>query len=262
MDLQSKRVAVIGCGAVGSHVAQALAQSGVGMLRLIDDENLECGNVHRHLLGARFIGDSKARGLVARLTEDYPRLMAVPFTRTVQDLLRDSPEAITNNDAIVCALGDETLERRLNALLGDKLPRVHTWVEPHGIGGYVLNIGLPKLRGCYACLFVRDEAGALFNAASLTKSGQVLQQTLDGCLGTFTPYGAMDAQIAAIHAAQAVIRVLQGKQTVNSLLSWMGESDEFLAQGLELSIRAKQFQTGIPKVNTTFARGDCEVCHA
>lgn len=54
----------------------------------------------------------------------------------------------------------------------------------------------------------------------------------------------------------------QGKQTVDSLLSWMGESDEFLAQDLELSIRAKQFQTGIPKANTTFARGDCEVCHA
>ena len=48
VDLRSKRVAVVGCGAIGSHVAQALAQSGVGTLRLVDDEKLECGNIHRH----------------------------------------------------------------------------------------------------------------------------------------------------------------------------------------------------------------------
>jgi hypothetical protein len=48
------------------------AQSGVGTLRLIDDEKLECGNVHRHFLGARFINESKPRGLMVRLTEDYP----------------------------------------------------------------------------------------------------------------------------------------------------------------------------------------------
>jgi hypothetical protein len=179
----------------------------------------------------------------------------------VQDLLRDSPDAIVNNDVVVCASGDETLERRLNDVLRDKLPRVHTWIEPYGIAGHVLTTGLPKQRGCYGCLFERVDTGALFNAANLTKSGQVFQQTLDGCLGTFTPYGATDAKIAAIRAARAVVRLLQGRQIENSLLSWMGEKTEFLDQGLELSGRARQFQESFSSSNTTFARGDCEFCN-
>ena len=89
----------------------------------------------------------------------------------------------------------------------------------------------------------------------------MLQQTLDGCLGTFTPYGAMDAQVTAIHASRAAIDLAQGLQTDNSLLSWMGDKTEFLAEGLELSKRAKQLEQG-PVTKTAFASGECEYCHA
>ena len=48
MVLQSKRVAVIGVGAIGSHVAELLVRSGVGELHLFDYDRLWPANLVRH----------------------------------------------------------------------------------------------------------------------------------------------------------------------------------------------------------------------
>ena len=47
-ELQSKRVAVIGVGAIGSHVADLLVRSGVGALHLVDFDHLWPANLIRH----------------------------------------------------------------------------------------------------------------------------------------------------------------------------------------------------------------------
>ncbi len=46
--LQGKRVAILGVGAVGSHVAELLARAGVGTLRLVDSDRLWPANLIRH----------------------------------------------------------------------------------------------------------------------------------------------------------------------------------------------------------------------
>lgn len=48
VELKEKRVAVFGCGAIGSNLACRLAEAGAGMLRLIDADILRPGNVVRH----------------------------------------------------------------------------------------------------------------------------------------------------------------------------------------------------------------------
>ncbi len=47
--LQRSHVAVFGLGGVGSHVAEALARSGVGALTLVDADKLEPSNINRQL---------------------------------------------------------------------------------------------------------------------------------------------------------------------------------------------------------------------
>src|SRR5579884_22874 len=48
--LRFARVALVGCGATGSSVAQLLARAGVGTLRIIDRDYVEASNLQRQML--------------------------------------------------------------------------------------------------------------------------------------------------------------------------------------------------------------------
>jgi len=67
--LADKRVAVVGIGALGSHLAEDLARSGVGALTLVDGELLRPGNCIRHVLGHKSVGISKAVGMRTHLDQ-------------------------------------------------------------------------------------------------------------------------------------------------------------------------------------------------
>ena len=54
--LATKGVAIVGCGAVGSFVAEGLARAGVGILTLQDGDILRPGNLVRHLATEREVG--------------------------------------------------------------------------------------------------------------------------------------------------------------------------------------------------------------
>lgn len=61
---------IVGCGAVGGHVAQNLARAGVGRLRLVDHDQPERHNLHRQVLFDEHdvaTGRSKAEAAAARL---------------------------------------------------------------------------------------------------------------------------------------------------------------------------------------------------
>ena len=58
--LRTKRVALFGAGAIGSHVALLLSECGLGHLIIIDCDVLRPGNVVRHMADRRLIGYPKA----------------------------------------------------------------------------------------------------------------------------------------------------------------------------------------------------------
>ena len=70
--LASRRVVIVGCGAIGAPVASQLAMAGVGDLLLIDPESLAWANVGRHPLGAASVGFGKASELAKKLTVTFP----------------------------------------------------------------------------------------------------------------------------------------------------------------------------------------------
>ena len=65
--LASKKVGIVGCGALGSKIAASLARSGVGGFVLIDADILKPGNLVRHELDVGSLGAHKAEALAARL---------------------------------------------------------------------------------------------------------------------------------------------------------------------------------------------------
>ena len=69
--LESKHVAVFGAGSIGSHLALALAEAGLGKLRLIDGDTLRPGNMVRH--AAIFsVGENKASATAVRISISAP----------------------------------------------------------------------------------------------------------------------------------------------------------------------------------------------
>ncbi|KIQ03283.1 thiamin biosynthesis protein [Pseudomonas fulva] len=67
--LKAAKVAVVGCGSVGSKVAVHLARSGVGRFVLVDADVLASGNLVRNELDWRAVGMHKSKALAARLQE-------------------------------------------------------------------------------------------------------------------------------------------------------------------------------------------------
>ena len=67
--LAGASAAVIGCGAVGSFLAEILARSGVGRIVLVDDDRLMPGNCVRHLAGPRHVPQFKVDAIEAILAE-------------------------------------------------------------------------------------------------------------------------------------------------------------------------------------------------
>jgi len=66
-NLTQRKVAIVGCGSLGSKLAAMLARSGVGKFILIDDDVLFAGNLVRHDLDWREIATHKVDGVARKI---------------------------------------------------------------------------------------------------------------------------------------------------------------------------------------------------
>ncbi len=74
--LQSAAVIVCGLGGVGSYVAESLARSGVGRLRLVDFDTVDLTNINRQLPAlTSTVGRVKTEVMAARLLDINPGLV-------------------------------------------------------------------------------------------------------------------------------------------------------------------------------------------
>ncbi len=258
--LLDKRVLVVGCGSVGSHVAMSLVSSGVGTLRLVDLQVLANANVHRHVLGVNAVGKKKAEALAAHILERFPHLKCTFDARDILTILDNEPQLASEYDLFIIALGDETLERRLNAVFKSDVRRVHVWLEPLGLGGHVLSTGCNDHPGCYECLLRLHENHGLVNMAGLVEPGQSFQRTLGACAGTFTPYGAIDAQRASVETVRIAMRILLDKDRIPLLGTWCSTHEGFGEGGYKLSPRGQLIPPGNYQEKRDFNRPECPVC--
>jgi hypothetical protein len=77
--LQAAAVGIIGVGSLGSAIAELLARGGVKNFVLIDGENIEVGNLSRHILTLHDLAQHKAKAVADRLKSISPHLFVVPL---------------------------------------------------------------------------------------------------------------------------------------------------------------------------------------
>lgn len=101
--LKHSRVAVFGVGGVGSYVAEALARSGVGELRLVDNDTVSLSNINRQLIATHeTLGRLKVEVMKERIVSINPQAQVV--THPVFYLPEEHQGLIDGCDYVVDAI--------------------------------------------------------------------------------------------------------------------------------------------------------------
>ncbi len=184
------RVCIVGCGALGSFQAEALARAGVGELRLIDRDYVEFSNLQRQFL----FDESDAEGELPKAVAAAKRLHKVNHLVQIEPLVTDltasnAEELIADCDLILD--GTDNFETRY--LINDiSVKHRISWLYGAAIGSYGIVMPIwPEHGPCFACVYPEPPQG--------------LQPTcdVDGVLASTT------ATVAALQVAMA-LRLLVG----------------------------------------------------
>ena len=103
-DLAGVRVAVIGCGAIGSFAADLLFRAGVRHLTLADGERLRPGNLVRHRAGAEHVGRRKTDAVLVCLASIDSDVSQVQTRGPLVDL-DDAAMLVKSHQVVLDATG-------------------------------------------------------------------------------------------------------------------------------------------------------------
>jgi molybdopterin/thiamine biosynthesis adenylyltransferase len=139
---------VVGCGALGSFHAAALARAGVGTLTILDRDYIELSNLHRQWL---FEESDAAEGL-PKAVAAARRLARINSSITVRPLVADLTAGNIDEllgGARVILDGTDNFETRF--LLNDyAVSRGIPWIYGAAVGSY--GLAMPVVPGRSACL--------------------------------------------------------------------------------------------------------------
>jgi molybdopterin-synthase adenylyltransferase len=208
--IQAASVCVVGCGALGSFQAEALARAGVGRLRLIDRDYVDYTNLQRQWL----YDESDAQNESPKAVAAARRLQALNSRITVEPMVADmtpsnAEELVDGCDIILD--GTDNFEARY--LLNDlSVKRAMPWIYGAAVGSYGVMMPVVPAQGpCFACVYPEPPAG--------------VQPTCDvnGVLASVT------ASVAALQVA-AALRLTTGwpdfECRIHTIDVWEGTSKQ------------------------------------
>ena len=150
--LAAGRVLLVGCGALGTHIADGLARAGVGYLRVVDRDFIELNNLQRQVL---FDEDDLARGL-PKAVAAAGKLRRINSSVAVEPIVDDANAgniAALVDGVDVLVDGTDNFETRY--LLNDAAVKAGTpWVYGGVLATYGMTMTvLPGETACLRCVF-------------------------------------------------------------------------------------------------------------
>ena len=266
VSLSDCRALIVGCGAVGGHVALELARGGLLRQTLFDPDSFGDENAFRHALGHRYLGENKAEALAKELRLQLPYVEAEGIAENVVVALASGRIKLDQFDLVVAATGNPTIEMFIEAELYQlqQRPRaVYSWIEPLGIGGHAVLTGSVAGRGCLRCLFTAPVEGLpdLHSRLAFAQQGVSYGRALRGCGSLHTPFASLDALRTAQVAVRLAIQAVQGEAKENIAVSWRGDATELRSQGHETTQRYEADPDKNELEVSDFSNPRCPVCH-
>jgi molybdopterin-synthase adenylyltransferase len=203
--LLASRVAIIGCGALGSFQAGALARAGVGRLVIVDRDYVELSNLQRQWL----FDERDAEQAIPKAIAAANHLKAVnngcEITPVVADLTARNIEEVLEGCELILD-GTDNFETRYlinDFAVSQRIP----WIYGAAVGSYGLSMPVvPDSTACFKCVYPAPPGG--------------VQPTCEtaGVLGPIT------SMVASIQAADAM-KLLTGSQVkarITTIDVWTG----------------------------------------
>jgi len=233
-SIADRKIALIGCGSLGSHLAISLSKTGISKFLLVDNECVEPENVARHVCGFFEAGFNmpKSEAIKDRLLEHFPHIECIAYNDDILDLLHQKESFLNNYDLIIVALANMSIERRLNFLLRKGViaaPLLFLWLEPYGVAGQILYIH-PINGCCYQCCL--DYDGEFLY--SVAKSNEEFYKREAGCQSTFVPYSNLEIEYFTAIAGKKIIGFLEDQPKVSILYTWLGNLAFFKSLGYQI----------------------------
>ncbi|MEO8595695.1 MAG: ThiF family adenylyltransferase [Candidatus Solibacter sp.] len=150
---------VVGCGALGSFHAAALARAGVGRLTLIDRDYVEASNLHRQWLYEESDAEQslpKAAAAALRIAKINSSIEARPV---IADLTASNVEQLLGTANVILD-GTDNFDARY--LINDfAVSRGIPWVYGAAVASYGLSMPvIPHQTACLRCVYPNPPAGA------------------------------------------------------------------------------------------------------
>lgn len=204
--LLDARVAVVGCGALGSFQAGALARAGIGFLRIIDRDYVELSNLQRQWLFDQCDVEQGLPKAIAAARKIAAINSEIEVEPAVADLTPSNIEDLLGDVNLILD-GTDNFETRY--LINDyAVSRSLPWIYGAAVGSYGITMPVvPGTTACLRCVYPDPPGGA--------------QPTCEtaGVLGPIT------ALIASLQVSEA-LKVLSGvdvSRKITTVDVWSGE---------------------------------------
>lgn len=194
--LERSSVVVVGCGALGCNIANLLVRAGVGKVRIIDRDFVECHNLQRQTL----FDENDVKSQVPKAIAAMKHLQEINSLVEIEGISADinfsnAERFCAGSDVILDGL--DNLEARY--LINDVSLKLGI---PYVYGGAISSFGMtmtviPGITPCFRCVF-----------PGLPPSGTMPTCETDGIIGPAA------TAISSLEAAEA-LKIITGSDAVN-----------------------------------------------
>lgn len=217
-----KRIAIIGCGSVGSAIAFKLLKMGCNNLLLIDPQYLSSDNIARHILGIEYLEENKAKALKVYLERQFlnTNIEAIEYP------IEDDFEILENVDLIVSAIGSDANhieEYILRLSIKEELPpTISCWVEAGAVIGHsiLINKDLSSIDEFNMNKFFSNITYLNSDLTSKLKKKDI------GCNSSYMPYTYLNADLHINHFSNMITKYILDEK-IHNVWSSIGEVSVF-----------------------------------
>ena len=253
--LKTKRVTIVGLGAIGSEVGKSLARNAIGTFNIFDNDTFEIGNTVRHAADLYYIGDPKVEVLKSIILKSNPNISVNNFNVDVLSQPNLLQAALENSDICIVLTAEDSVDYFINDCFvkNYNIPFIFARVSAGGMSGSIQVVKTEET-ACLRCLSLQDEDR--LPTSSSSKTYKPLPPEQGSCSNPAVPGSEIDTKEVAIQVSRIALQLLLKNEGNLSYPSLTG--NQFYWHGPAGSSTQPPFTW---EVKTLAINKDCQNCN-